>query len=67
MLTRLVETARGPVELTEAGVDWQFMIFGQATHAFCVKGENNPPVTLYDEALHHKSHRMMRDFFAEAF
>ncbi len=54
-------------ELAEAGVDWQVMMFGQATHAFCVKGENNPPVSVYDEKLANKSHQMMRDFFAETF
>ncbi|MDA0786369.1 MAG: dienelactone hydrolase family protein [Proteobacteria bacterium] len=52
-------------ELTSAGVDWGTMTFGNATHAFCVPGENNPPMTLYDEELCQKSYRMMREFFAE--
>lgn len=52
-------------ELTTAGVDWQTMTFGHATHAFCVRGENNPPATLFDEELCEKSYRMMHDFFSE--
>ncbi|NKB49370.1 MAG: dienelactone hydrolase family protein [Alphaproteobacteria bacterium] len=54
-------------ELTGAGVDWQFMMFGHAMHSFCVKGANNPPVQVYDEKLCQQSYRMMRDFFAETF
>lgn len=50
-------------ELTEAGVDWQTMTFGRATHAFCVRGENNPPYTLFDEELCQQSFAMMREFF----
>ena len=52
-------------ELTTYEVDWQTMTFGNATHAFCVRGENNPPMTLFDEALCQKSYGMMRAFFAE--
>lgn len=52
-------------ELGAAGVDWHTMTFGHATHAFCVRGANNPPQTLFDEALCLKSYRMMREFFAE--
>jgi dienelactone hydrolase len=52
-------------ELTTAEVDWHIMTFGNATHAFCVRGENNPPMTLFDEALCQKSYRMMHEFFAE--
>ena len=54
-------------ELTGAGVDWQFMMFGHAVHSFCVKGANNPPVQVYDEDLCQQSYRMMRDFFAQTF
>ncbi len=54
-------------ELTEAEVDWQFMMFGHAVHSFCVEGANNPPVQVYDEKLCQQSYRMMRDFFAETF
>ncbi|MBT4906334.1 MAG: dienelactone hydrolase family protein [Rhodospirillaceae bacterium] len=52
-------------ELTTAGVDWQTMTFGNATHAFCVRGENNPPMTLFDEELCQKSYGMMHEFFSE--
>ncbi len=54
-------------ELTEAEVDWQFMMFGHAVHSFCIEGANNPPVQVYDEKLCQQSYRMMRDFFAETF
>lgn len=52
-------------ELTGAGVDWQIMMFGHATHSFCVEGANNPPVQVYDEKLCKQSYRLMHDFFAE--
>ncbi|MEP4377367.1 MAG: dienelactone hydrolase family protein [Alphaproteobacteria bacterium] len=52
-------------ELTTAEVDWQTMTFGNATHAFCVRGESNPPMTRFDEELCGKSYRMMHEFFAE--
>ena len=54
-------------ELTGAGVDWQILNFGHAMHSFCVEGENNPPMTQYDEALCRRSYRYMRDFFTETF
>ncbi len=51
-------------ELTEAGVDWQVMMFGHAVHSFCDKGQNGDALR-YDEKLCRQSYRMMRDFFAE--
>jgi len=54
-------------ELTEADVDWQVMMFGHATHAFCIEGANNPPIQVYDEALCQQSYRLMRDFFEQTF
>lgn len=53
-------------EMTEAGVDWQVMMFGHAVHSFCDKdlGFDNPGLR-YDEKLKNQSYRMMRDFFAE--
>ena len=51
-------------ELTEAGVDWQVMMFGHAVHSFCDKGQNSDALR-YDEKLCQQSYRMMRDFFAE--
>ncbi len=55
------------IELTKADVDWQIMMFGHATHSFCVEGANNPPVQVYDEKLCQQSYRLMRDFFAHTF
>ena len=52
-------------ELTEAGVDWQVMMFGHAVHSFCNR-EANTPTQKFDEKLCLQSYRMMRDFFAEA-
>ena len=54
-------------ELTRAGADWQFMMFGHAVHSFCIEGANNPPVQVYDEKLCKQSYRMMRDFFERTF
>jgi dienelactone hydrolase len=54
-------------ELSGAGVDWQIMTVGHATHSFCVKGANNPPVQVYDPALCAQSYRMMHDFFDHTF
>ena len=53
-------------ELSEAGVDWQVMMFGHAVHSFCDKGQNGEALR-YDEKLCRQSYRMMRDFFAEIF
>ena len=53
-------------ELTEAGVDWQVMMFGHAVHSFCDKGQNGEALR-YDEKLCRQSYRMMRDFFGETF
>ncbi len=54
-------------ELTGAGADWQFMMFGHAVHSFCIEGANNPPVSVYDDKLCKQSYRMMRDFFEQTF
>jgi len=51
-------------ELTDAGVDWQVMMFGNAVHSFCVLGANRDSQR-YDDKLCKQSYRMMRDFFAE--
>jgi dienelactone hydrolase len=53
-------------EMTEAGVDWQVMMFGHAVHSFCDKDQGwNHPGLRYDEKVKNKSYRMMREFFAE--
>jgi dienelactone hydrolase len=51
-------------ELTEAKVDWQVMMFGEAVHSFCDPTANAGP-TRYDEKLCRKSYMLMRDFFVE--
>lgn len=53
-------------ELTEAGADWQLMMYGHASHSFCDVGMFNE-LQRYDEKLTRQSYRMMRDFFAEIF
>lgn len=51
-------------ELTEAGADWQLMMYGHAGHSFCDVGMFNE-FQRYDEKLCQQSYRMMRDFFSE--
>jgi dienelactone hydrolase len=51
-------------ELTDAKVDWQVMMFGDAVHSFCDPTVNAGP-TRYDEKLCRKSYMLMRDFFTE--
>ena len=53
-------------ELTEAGTDWQLMMYGHASHSFCDVGKFNE-LQRYDEQLTRQSYRMMRDFFSEIF
>ncbi len=53
-------------ELTEAGTDWQVMMYGHASHSFCDVGMFND-LQRYDEKLTRQSYRMMRDFFSEIF
>ncbi|MGR3375967.1 dienelactone hydrolase family protein [Salipiger abyssi] len=51
-------------ELTNAGAEWQTVLFGGAVHSFCVPSANFEGAQ-YDEKLCRKSYRMMHDFFAE--
>jgi dienelactone hydrolase len=51
-------------ELTDAKVDWEFMMFGGGVHSFCDLTANSA-ATRYDEKLCRKSYMLMRDFFAE--
>jgi dienelactone hydrolase len=53
-------------ELSQAGVDWQVVLFGGAVHSFCDPGANSA-AQRYDESLCRKSYALMRDFFAETF
>ena len=51
-------------ELSEAKVDWQLMMFGNAVHSFCDATANAGP-TRYDAKLCKKSYALMREFFDE--
>lgn len=53
-------------ELTEAGADWQLMVYGHASHSFCDVGKFNE-FQRYDEKLTRQSYRMTRGFFSEIF
>ncbi len=53
-------------ELTNAKVDWQIMMFGDAVHSFCDPTAKGGPQR-FDEKLCRKSYMLMRDFFAETF
>lgn len=51
-------------ELSEAGVDWQIMMYGHANHGFCDLASQSESMQ-YDEKLCKQSYRIMREFFAE--
>lgn len=53
-------------ELTEAGVDWQTMMYGHAGHSFCDIGIFNE-LQRYDEKLTRQSYEMTRYFFSGIF
>ena len=54
-------------EMTDAGVDWQFVDFSGAVHCFALPEANNPPGCVYNERAMRRGERMMRVFFAERF
>jgi dienelactone hydrolase len=56
-------------EMRKAGVDWQFVAYGGAVHAFTVKGAGNDPSkgAAYNEAADKRSFKAMQTFFAEIF
>ena len=62
---------RGPFEdalhaaLTEAGVDWQIMMYGHANHGFCDLASQSESMR-YDEKLCMQSYRIMREFLSES-
>lgn len=51
-------------ELTEAGVEWQTVMFGGAVHSFCVPSANFPGAQ-YDAKLCRRSYALMHAHFAE--
>lgn len=52
-------------ELSEAGVEWQTVMFGGAVHSFCVPSANFPGAQ-YDARLCRKSYVLMHDHFADS-
>ena len=54
-------------EMTDAGVDWQFVDFSGAVHCFALPESHNPPGCVYNELAMRRGERMMKVFFAERF
>lgn len=56
-------------EMKDAGVDYQFIAYSGAVHAFTQKeaGNDNSKGAAYNEAADRRSWQAMRDFFAEIF
>ncbi len=55
-------------EMTEAGVDWQMVVYGNTMHAFTNPAANAPARGLkYDARADRRSWQAMRSFFEEAF
>lgn len=55
------------VEMTQAGVDWQFVNFAGAVHCFAEADANSPPGCVYHERSAKRAYRMMEEHLAEAF
>jgi dienelactone hydrolase len=54
-------------EMTDAGVDWQFVNFSGAVHCFALPEANKPPGCVFNELAMRRGERMMRVFLAERF
>jgi dienelactone hydrolase len=54
-------------EMTDAGVDWQFVNFSGAVHCFALPEAHKPPGCVYNELAMRRGERMMRVFLAERF
>jgi dienelactone hydrolase len=56
-------------EMRKAGVDWQFVAYGGAVHAFTnpASGDDNSKGTAYNASADRRSWNAMRQFFAELF
>jgi dienelactone hydrolase len=56
-------------ELSDAGVDWQFVTYGGAAHAFTNPSAGNDPSkgAAYDPKAAARSWQAMQDFFGEIF
>jgi dienelactone hydrolase len=51
------------MELTDAGVDWQTVMFANGLHSFTEPYCKPGPLERYDENATLKSYRLMHDFF----
>lgn len=56
-------------EMRQTGVDWQFVYYGNAVHAFTnpAAGSDNSKGAAYNEKADRRSWRAMKDFFEEIF
>jgi dienelactone hydrolase len=63
------EVAAFQKEMRDAGVDWQFVAYGGAVHAFTVPaaGNDNSKGAAYNANADARSWQAMKDFFAEIF
>jgi dienelactone hydrolase len=63
------EVAAFQKEMRDAGVDWQFVAYGGAVHAFTVPaaGNDNSKGAAYNAKADARSWQAMKDFFAEIF
>jgi dienelactone hydrolase len=55
--------------MKKSGVDWQFIIYGNAVHSFTNKwaGTDNSKGAAYNEKADRRSWEAMKTFFAEIF
>ena len=63
------EVAAFQDEMRKAGVDWQFVSYGNAVHSFTniAAGNDNSKGAAYNEKADKRSWQAMKDFFAEVF
>ena len=54
-------------EMSDAGVDYQFVNFAGAVHCFSEPDQNNPPGCVYNEKAAKRAYRMMHAHFDEVF
>jgi dienelactone hydrolase len=54
-------------EMTDAGVDWQFVNLSGAVHCFAEPDQNSPPGCVYNQRAADRAFRFMHGFFDERF
>jgi dienelactone hydrolase len=54
-------------EMTDAGVDWQFVNLSGAVHCFAEPDQNSPPGCVYNQRAADRAFRLMNGFFDERF